>query len=84
MCSIEVQSLSYNNFVWCVIYKNIKSVCCISKTNIVILNYTSIKNDSPQKRNWDYWKMSQLLISTEHNENILEKIFTNLSDGTYS
>jgi len=49
MCSIEVQSLSYN-FVWCVIYKNIKSVCCISKTNIVLLNYTSIKNDSPIKK----------------------------------
>ena len=37
--------LFYNNFKWSTIYKNIESLCCIPKTNIILyINYTSTKN----------------------------------------
>ena len=47
----EIQSTFYNNFVWSVIYKNIKLPCCTPEINIVLyeVNYTSIKRLKFQK-----------------------------------
>ena len=32
----ECSQWYYTNFVWCIIYKNIGSLCCTPETNIVL------------------------------------------------
>ena len=40
----EIDPISYNNFKWSIIYKNIESLCYIPETNIILyISYTSIK-----------------------------------------
>ena len=42
--NLLIKNLFYNNFIWSVICKNIKSLCYTPETNTILsINYTSIK-----------------------------------------
>ena len=44
MYTQRILPIFYNNFIWSIIYKNIKSLCCTPEINIrLLVNYTSIK-----------------------------------------